>query len=287
MDPFSSGLPRASDRGRRSAKKKWILIGLVVLAIGFVLFALLAPNRSEVPAKERADSGVQSSEPAPDPASADIPSSTGADDPAGGNGDSERMPVPEKAQDPAVASNPKASSHDHGDVFVTVPEDAADGSENASPTQTGGGEGYDPLGTGAEPGDHTEAELERVRSAAARYITYAYGYTGEAPKAYRDKLSTAVIESTFDSSQAGAEVSKIEDTIEAGGLKSAAVLTGFETKEQNLHEVTATATFEVGESYDDGSVSGEKTTYTQDVNIQLEGTDWKVAKAQQREETQQ
>lgn len=212
-------------------------------------------------------------------------------------------PIPDRAQDPDVApedagedeikSSHSSDSHDgsdshHGPAYVTAPEGEADaghkGHEAHEWRENQPETGYDPLGRDAEAGALTGTEERRVRFAAANFVTYGYGYTGDDLQEYRSELSNTVVETSFEGSPGRADIKAVEEDIQSGGLESAAVLERFEVEETNEDEVKGVAYFIRGGAYDGGGVSGQTKSYAQALNLESAGGGWRVVAADRLEE---
>lgn len=145
---------------------------------------------------------------------------------------------------------------------------------------------YDPLGTGASPGDLPEIERERVRFAAAEFVSAAYGYSGEDPDEYNQGVGETVVWPAFYSSAGAGEISRYAEQVEKTGTRSAARLTRFEVEETAPGNVTGYAYFETGEGRDPrtGKLTGEKVAYRQQMTLARSGASWKVKSVGEVEE---
>lgn len=130
---------------------------------------------------------------------------------------------------------------------------------------------YDPLGTGAAPGDLSPTERGRARQAAA-YVLYAFGYTGGNHAEYLSAVNLTVLSPEFYGSPGAEGVGAFAQAVADGGTESTATLTDFELKEESLTEVRALATFSV-----DGSVTDGR--FTQRLELVKWGAGWKVRAA--------
>lgn len=137
---------------------------------------------------------------------------------------------------------------------------------------------YDPLGTGASPDDLSEIDWERVRFAAAEFISAAYGYSGEDPDEYNQGVGETVVWPAFYSSAGAGQVSRYAEQVEKTGTRSAARLTRFEVEETAPGSVTGYAYFETGEGHDPrtGKLTGERLAYRQEMTLARSGASWKV-----------
>lgn len=202
------------------------------------------------------------------------------------DGGAQGGPIPERAQDPDVAPKPGAevqsSHHDGESAYVQAPEGGPEPGGEWVKDQPEGG--HDPLGRNADPSGLAGPEKERVRFAASSYVTYAYGYTGDDLSEYHEQLFETMVEERFQDSPGRADIRAVEDDIEDGGAKSAAVLDHVDVQQANGDEVRGVAYFTVGESYDGSGVSGESTSLAQPLNLERSGTDWRVVAADRLQE---
>jgi hypothetical protein len=143
---------------------------------------------------------------------------------------------------------------------------------------------YDPLGTGAKPGDLTQTDEERARFAAASFVSAAYGYTGSDREEYLSGVYDWALSPDFARSQGSAEVSRYAGQVEETGTKSAARLTGFEVERTEPEGVRGWAHFETGEAYDGTELVGERLRYRQELVLLRVGAAWKVQAAGKVEE---
>lgn len=144
--------------------------------------------------------------------------------------------------------------------------DLPEGGSSAEPGR------YDPLGTGAAPGDLSPTEKGRVEQAVANYVLYAFGYTGEDQSEYNSAVNLTVVSPEFHSTPGGESVAFFSERVAAGGTESTATLEGFETSGESLEEVTGTATFTMEGSLREGR-------FTQELTLVKWGALWKVRSA--------
>lgn len=152
-----------------------------------------------------------------------------------------------------------------------------------------GASGYDPLDTGAEPGELSERDVSRVEDAALDYVIYAFGYSGGPGKkdaeAYIEGVYTAVISDAFldeERSPGGAAVEAFADKVEAEGTESTAYLEDFEITDQVTGEVLADIRFRV-----EGSGAGSTALYEQSLTFEPWEEQWIVLYASKLQEVEQ
>jgi hypothetical protein len=246
-------------RGTSGKNVTMIVLGGVFLVVLWaaivVLLGGVGGERSPAAEEPHQQSGAQEQPPSPDPARELRPErDRGA--PAGGRG-------------------PEGQGKEHARAGDSeVPEEL--GGENAV---------QDPLGTGAQAGDLTERDQLRLEAAATNFATYAYGYTGDDRDRYLSGVNRAVDIATFYSSPGGEAVKEYAEQVAAGGVKSRAVLEGFEVAAHEGDRVTAAATISTGEAFgEDGSLEGGVRTLRQRLELVRWGSIWKVSSAGAPEE---
>lgn len=149
-------------------------------------------------------------------------------------------------------------------------EPARDLPEGGATNEPGG---YDPLGTGAAPGDLSPTERGRVEQAAADYVLYAFGYTGADRVEYTSAVNLAVVNPEFYETPGAAAVSAFSESVAEGGTESKARLEDFEVGEQDLREVAGVARFSMEGSEGSG-------TFEQRLTLVKWGSGWKVRAAE-------
>ena len=189
--------------------------------------------------------------------------------------------VPDEAAYAAAPQEPQAPSEGGEETTPEVPATAAsqprDRSKEAAP-ESGSPE---PSATGAPVDDHAETEGERVRFAAAEFVSAAYGYSGEDPDAYNQGVGRTVVWPAFFDSTGAAEVTRYAEQVKNAGTRSAAKLTRFEAEETTPENATGYAYFETGEGYDarTGGLTGARIAYRQRMTLSRIGETWKVEAA--------
>ena len=197
---------------------------------------------------------------------------------------------------------PEESAHARDETGLGVAGDDAggtpvDGEEPAPIAQNvpaGGGHRHgepagfrpDPLGTGASEGDLAPVDEERVRFAAARFVTAAYGYSGDDEDAYNQGVGRTVAWPVFYESPGSKEIERFSAQVEDTGTKSAALLTRFELTGSTGSEASGYAHFETGEGYgESGGLTGPKISYRQKMTLVRSGGAWIVKATDPIEET--
>jgi hypothetical protein len=214
-----NGLDGPSPTGERRAVGLAILFGGVVL-VGVILVFALTGGGGETAAQDGAS---------PQGATTD-------DAPA----------APEK---PAVEAEPVSRPSGENENEATTPHEGA--------THEPGG--YDPLETGAEPGDLSETEKGRATMAATNFVLAAYGYKGKNQQEYSTVLNRTIFPWSFYESPGGAYVKDYRRRINDGGIKSSAVVDRFEMKETSLEEVKGVVHFVVKDDLGKRSLSQKLT----------------------------
>ncbi len=144
----------------------------------------------------------------------------------------------------------------------------------------------DPSGSGVRVEDRAETGGERIRFAAAEFVSAAYGYSGEDPDAYNQGVGRTVVWPAFFDSAGAAETTRYAEQVESAGTRSAARLTRFEAEETTPENATGHAYFETGEGYDPrtGELTGQRVAYRQRMTLSRIGETWKVESAGEVEE---
>jgi hypothetical protein len=118
---------------------------------------------------------------------------------------------------------------------------------------------------------------ERVRFAAARFVTAAYGYSGHDEDAYNQGVGETVAWPVFYESPGSEEIGRFAAQVGDTGTKSAALLTRFERTGGGPTTVTGYAYFETGEGYaSEGELTGAKRSYRQQMTLVRSGGAWVV-----------
>lgn len=132
--------------------------------------------------------------------------------------------------------------------------------------------GYDPLGTGASPGDLSPTERGRVERAVGGYILYAFGYTGADRAEYISAVNLAVVNPEFYETPGAAAVGAFSESVVEGGAESEARIEEFDMEEQGLREAEGVARFSMDGSEGTGN-------FEQRLTLVKWGAGWKVRAA--------
>ncbi len=256
------GLPQGgfSERGRSGRRRAAIVGAIVVFFLLAWAYAVVSYGGG---ARQGGDGGghqavaQKAGQSAPAPVGGAPSRASGA--PAPSEGTSARASTPAESPASTAASTPAAAPSGGGG-------------------QTAGGSGsYDPLGTGASPGDLTELDRERARFAAARFITAAYGYSGRDKNAYNQGVGDTVVWPAFYQSEGSKEIGRYASQVERTGAKSAAKLTRLDFRQTSPHGASGYAYFETGEGYAaGGDLTGERRAYRQHMTLRRTGATWSV-----------
>lgn len=121
---------------------------------------------------------------------------------------------------------------------------------------------------------------QQVRSAAGRFISAAYGYSGNSTQEYRAGVEkTAIIDELLDS-PGGERIEGYSETAGEEGIVAAAKLQRFEITSRSDQAVEGVAYFDVGRSYDRyGNLEGQTTPYKQELTLKLYEGSYRVSAA--------
>ena len=119
-----------------------------------------------------------------------------------------------------------------------------------------------------KPSDTSVADEDRAKAAADRYITSAYGYSGDSAREYRDGISRTADTQALYQSPGGERIQEYARAAEQGGITAAAVMDSFEITSTNGGAVKGTAYFQVAREYDRyGELGGEATPFEVDLTL--------------------
>ena len=120
-----------------------------------------------------------------------------------------------------------------------------------------------------KPSGTSVADEDRAKAAAGRYISSAYGYTGESGKDYRDGINRTADTKALYSSPGGERIREYAKAAEEDGITAAAVMESYEiTTSTDGGIVKGTAYFKVGREYDRyGQITGETTSFEVDLTL--------------------
>lgn len=210
-------------------------------------------------------------------------------------GDDERATVAAESTRVAEQMSPPEITRDESQPILDEPTYATTSEEQRGPS-TGGEERPAEVTAGAtSPRSHSSAEEaadepdassdnpeeiegERIRFAAAEFVSAAYGYSGEDPDEYNQGVGRTVVWPAFYSSAGGAEIARYAEQVESTGTEGAAKLTGFEAEKATPDNATGYAYFETGEGHDSrtGELTGRTVPYRQEMTLSRVGETWKV-----------
>lgn len=262
------------DRSRRRKAITVTVIGLVVILGWFTVVAAIAGGTgdsqqggAEGAASDNNNPGQEQDSTHDTANKEDEPTtgqgSSGEQDSSDGGKDSgtEQAESAEGGQ-PAAVSGADTGQADTGQVFDPLEED----SEQAG--STGGQQSEDQQPEGQQPereAEPPEVDRTRARTAIERYVTAAYGYTGESKEDYLQAIEQAASQEIFDSPGG----SKLEGYARAApecGMRSTVILDEFEVVGQGEEGMDVSATFSVEDGSSDSS-DPQSHTFTQDQRL--------------------
>lgn len=273
-----SGLPQGGFQQRRQSGRRRVLI------IGSVLFTLLIAWSYVVLSYNAGDNASGRSAPS------EVRVATSEGGSAGNTAGPGREAVPGGAahvEDDAgggadgVADGATAPAQATGEAGTVRPE-ANSQRESLEPA------GYqpDPLGTGVSAGDLAPVDQQRVRFAAARFVTAAYGYSDHDRDAYNQGVGATVAWPVFYESPGSTEIERYAAQVGESGTRSAALLSRFELTRSGGTTASGYAYFETGEGYgQSGGLTGRKHPYRQKMALVRSGGAWVVKSTRMIEET--
>lgn len=179
-------------------------------------------------------------------------------------GDWQQGEAPEGGE-PPVANNLDSGSSSSG----SSSGNSSDGG-NSGDAGSGEGEeyGFDPLGKNPKPGDLTETQSQRVKDTADRFITAAYGYTGNSTEDYEAGIEQAALTHGLYRSPGGERIQEYAKAAGEEGITSAAVMDRFEITSTSTGRVEGVAYFEVGSSYNRyAELTGDTTAFEQKLTL--------------------
>lgn len=293
-----STLPRDGFSGRgRGSRRKPLIIGGIVLAF-FVAWSYFALSyggedqaRSTVPQGGGATAGQTTAGTARASAVPDEPAYVEGESTNGStNGNAGSSATGTAAEDNnAEGQSSGSAGSGAGGAGQSEPSPPAGGQESSPKQEPVGASNepgnYNPLGRDLSEGDLAPIDEKRLRFAAGRYISAAYGYSGDDKDAYNQGVGATVVWPDFFDSEGSSETERFAKQVEKSGTKSGAVLTEFEPVEVSADRATAYAYFETGSGYTSGGgLSGEKQAYRQKMILARTGATWKVWAVEKIEE---
>lgn len=229
--------------------------------------------------------------------------------PSSGNQDSGEDKQQSPPTHPDVPSEPSPGDWQQGEAPEGEPvvQSGSEKEHSSSPSGTGGGSqddsesddsegdgeedeaaeqgGFDPLGKDPQPGDLTETDEDKAEAAADRYVTAAYGYTGNSEKDYRQGVEQVALASGLYRSPGGERIEEYAEVAGGSGITSAAVMDSFEITSSEPSQVKGTAYFQVGKSYNRyAELKGEKTSFEQEMTLCPVYSTYRVCSAEAEEE---
>lgn len=145
--------------------------------------------------------------------------------------------------------------------------------------------GFDPLNKNAKPGDLTETDRDRARLTVWKFVSSAYGFSGNDKTAYARGVEQNVVLPDFYESPGGEAIAQRVQNFEEEEVSGAAKLEDFEIESTDPERVVGTASYVTGESFArSGDLRGDKSEYRQRITIVPQGEIYKVSAASEREE---
>lgn len=145
--------------------------------------------------------------------------------------------------------------------------------------------GFDPLNKNAKPGDLTETDRDRARLTVWKFVSSAYGFSGNDKTAYARGVEQNVVLPDFYESPGGEAIAQRVQNFEEEEVPGAAKLEDFEIESTDPERVVGTASYVTGESFArSGDLRGDKSEYRQRITIVPQGEIYKVSAASEREE---
>jgi hypothetical protein len=273
-----SSLPQGGFRQRTKSGRRRVIVSGVLLLLLLVIWSAIVlswgpPSEQTGGSRENGSRARAGEAPAPE----DGESEAVPDEPASVRQDSEGGAADQPAGEPSGRQQSAPSA--------APPPGGADAGRAGSGREPAGFR-PDPLGTGASDGDLAPVDEERVRFAAARFVTAAYGYSGENADAYNQGVGQTVAWPVFYESPGSKEIGRFAEQVEKTGTRSAALLTRFEKTGGDSAAVTGYAYFETGEGYGrNGGLTGSRISYRQKVTLVRSGGAWIVKATEPVEET--
>jgi hypothetical protein len=276
-----SSLPQGGFHERtKSGRRRAIVSGVILLLLLVIWSAIVlswGPPSEQTGGSRENGSRARAGE---TPASRDSKREAVPDEPASVRQDSEGGAADQPAGEPSGRQQSAPSA--------APPPGGADAGRAGSGRGHAESAGFrpDPLGTGATGGDLAPVDEERVRFAAARFITAAYGYSGDDADAYNQGVGETVAWPVFYESPGSKEIARFAEQVEKTGTRSAALLTRFERTGGDSAAVTGYAYFETGEGYGrNGGLTGSRISYRQKMTLVRSGGAWIVKATEPVEET--
>lgn len=222
---------------------------------------------------------------------------------APGNGDA-NPPDGDRARESGTPREGTALEADAHERDYATPEDPEvfmeqererDVRAQEEPAVTAGGAtdepaGYDPLGIRGRRIPLTPVDRDRVSAAAAKFVTAAYGYSGQrgSREEYLSGINDTVLSPEFYDSEGAAEVRRYSETVQSSGTRSAARMDGFDVESADGDTVEGYAYFATGDSYDrSGDLMGDEKSYRQELTLVRYGAVFRVKAADEVQEVRE
>lgn len=269
-----SGLPQGGFGERKQAGRRRALVvgGVVFLGIVVWSYVVLSYGGNEAGAGKNGPEGDQAAEQAE---RASLPAEDEPEDVPDDNASADEA----QPEDRVPGSDPPSEDPAPAYAPASEPQGYSDGATNEPGS-------YDPLGTGASAGDLAQVDKERIQFAAKRFVSAAYGYSGDDEDAYNQAVGQTVAWPVFYDSEGSKEIGRYAAQVEERGTRSAALLTRFETTKTSPDRVEGYAYFETGSGYgQNGELTGRKLGYRQRMTLRRSGAVWKVEATDNIEET--
>ncbi|WP_047865427.1 hypothetical protein [Rubrobacter aplysinae] len=153
-------------------------------------------------------------------------------------------------------------------ISDTTPRESCPGSANENP-ESPDDESVQSGEDSEETGEELDAgQKEQVRSAADRFITAAYGYTGDSENEYREAIERTTVSDRFFESPGGDRIDGYAKRVGEEGMEAAAKMERFELTGTSGEDIEGVAYFEVGSSYDRyANIEGEPIAYRQPLTL--------------------
>ena len=137
-----------------------------------------------------------------------------------------------------------------------------------------------------KPDETGVADEDRAKAAADRYITSAYGYTGNSASEYREGIARTADTQSLYRSPGGKQIRDYERAAEKDGITAAAVMERVEITATEGSTIEGTAYFRVGKEYDRyGELKGESTPFKVDLTLSPVRSTYEVSSSSVERET--
>lgn len=142
----------------------------------------------------------------------------------------------------------------------------------------------DPLGINPKPGELSTRDSERAELAASKFVTAAYGFTGDDENEYNQGVGATVVWPEFYDSPGASEIKKYASQVEDGGTESAAKLVRLQKEnvsgDYGEETIEAIAYFDTADTYNRyGEIEGARKSYRQQLTLDRDGAVFAVRAA--------